>query len=130
MPDVIVASGGIKSTSGDGLGYNAGAGATITQQTNRTTGVTINTICGTIVTNATSLAAAAEAEFTVTNSKVAITDVVILAAQGGQTAGTSFAYVSAVASGSFKITLSNLHAATADTGAMTINFAVIKAVAA
>jgi hypothetical protein len=38
------------------------------------------------------------------------------------------AYVTAVAAGSFQITLKNGHASTADTGAAIINFAVIKAV--
>lgn len=113
-----------------GLGYVTGQGSTVTQATNRSTGVTINALCGAITTDATSLAAAAEATFVVTNDKVAIGDVIAISARSGQTAGTSFPYVSAVAAGSFSITLSNLHAATADTGAMVINFAVIKAVSA
>lgn len=112
-----------------GLGFASG-GAAVTQQTNRSTGVTINALCGQITTDATSLAAAAEATFVVTNNKVAATDVVVVSAASGQTAGTSVPLVSAVAAGSFSITLTNLHASTADTGAMVINFVVIKAVAA
>lgn len=109
-----------------GVGYQKGAGGSVTQLTDRSTGVTINKLCGTITTDATSLAAAAEATFTVTNSRVAINDVVVICSRSGQTAGTSIAAVTAVAAGSFDITLSNHHASTADTGAMIINFVVIK----
>lgn len=127
----LVLTGLLTSSSPSaGIGYAAGAGAAVTQLTNRTTGVTINAITGAITTNNASLAAGAEAAFTVTNSSVAIGDVVVLSARSGQTAATSIPFVTAVAAGSFQITLSNFNAATADTGAMIINFAVIKAVSA
>lgn len=112
------------------LGYGTGAGGAVTQITSRSTGVTLSKVCGQITTDATSLAAGAEAVFVVTNTLVAATDTVVLSAASGQTAGTSVPLVTAVAAGSFSITLTNLHASTADTGAMIINFAVIKAVAA
>lgn len=114
----------------NGIGYASGDGATVTQATNRSTGVTINAICGAITTDATSLAAGAEATFVVTNSKVSVGDVVVVCARSGQTTGTSIPVVTAVANGSFSITLTNLHASTADTGAMIINFAIFKAVSA
>jgi len=114
----------------EGPGYVTGHGGAVTQITNRATGVTINTKCGQITTDATSLAAGAEATFIVTNNKVAAGDVVVACAASGQTASTSVVHVTAVAAGSFSITLTNLHASTADTGAMVINFAIIKAVAA
>ena len=121
----------ITSTSASGgVGYATGAGGAVTQLTNRSTGVTVNAICGAITTDATSLAAGAEATFTVTNSSVAIGDVVVASLRSGATAGTSIPAVTAVAAGSFAITLTNLHASTADTGASIINFAVIKAVSA
>lgn len=113
-----------------GIGYVTGQGGAVTQTTNRSTGVTVDALSGAITTDATSLAAGAEATFTVTNSMVAIGDVVVVSARSGQTAGTSVPNVVAVAAGSFNIQLTNLHAATADTGAMIINFAVIKAVSA
>jgi len=122
-------AGGVTSTSGK-IGYATGAGGAVTQATNRSTGVTINKASGAITTDATSLAAGAEATFTVTNSMVAVGDVVVVSARSGQTAATSIPVVSAVAAGSFDITLTNLNASTADTGAMIINFAVIKAVSA
>ncbi len=108
------------------MGYASGAGGAVTQLTNRTTGVTLNKLSGQITTNNASLAAGAEAEFTVTNSEVDATDVVVVNITPGGT-GTPQAYVSTVADGSFKVTLTNLHATTADTSADVINFAVIKA---
>ena len=122
----------IQTTSSSGIGYATGAGAAVTQATNRTTGVTINAICGKITTDATSLAAEDAAEFTVTNSTVAIGDVVVVAIQSGTNGGNTEVFVSTVAAGSFKIKVANNNAAagTAETGAIIINFAVIKAVAA
>jgi hypothetical protein len=115
-----------------GVGYGTGSGGAITQATNRTTGVTLNTINGQITTNNASLAAEAAAEFTVTNSQVEIGDVVVVAQQSGSNGGNTDVFVSAVAAGSFKINVANNNAAagTAETGAIIINFAVIKAVAA
>lgn len=103
------------------------AGGTVTQTTNRSTAVTLNALYGVITTDATSLAAGAEAKFTVNNSTVKAGDIVVINTRSGQTASTSIAVVTAVANGSFEITLTNLNDSTADTGAMIINFAVIKA---
>jgi hypothetical protein len=115
------------------LGYaGTGTGATVTQATNRATGVTINALCGNIVTNNASLAAEASAVFVVTNSKVAIDDVVVVCQRSGAVALNTDVLVSAVAAGSFSITVvnNNVAAGTAETGAIIINFAVIKAVSA
>jgi hypothetical protein len=125
--------GGVFSTSPSlGIGYSTGAGAAVTQATNRTTGVSITGVCGQITTHNASLAAEAAAEFTVTNPSVAIGDVVNLAIQSGTNGGNTDVLVSTVAAGSFKIKVANNNAAggTAETGAIIINFAVLKAVAA
>lgn len=114
-----------------GIGYATGAGLAVSQATDRTTGVTINAVCGTITTQATSLAALARVRFVVTNSAVAIGDVIVLSIQSGPTTtGATIALVDTVAAGSFGITLYNSHATVADTGAAIINFAVVKAVSA
>lgn len=109
----------------------AGVGGAVTQITNRSTGVTLNTLCGVITTDTTSLAAEASAEFTVTNNLLAATDVVVACQRSGTNGGNTDAYVSTVAAGSFKIRVANNNASggTAETGAILINFAVIKAVA-
>lgn len=101
-------------------------GSTVTQATSRSTGVTINAPAGQITMNNASLAAGAEATFTVTNSFVTANSVPVVALASGQTAGTSIVAVTAVAAGSFDITVTNLHAATADTGAGVINFIVFQ----
>ena len=115
------------SSASAGIGYATGAGGTVTQTTSRTTGVTLNTMTGLITCNNASLAAGAEAAFVVTNSSVAATDTVIVNVVSSST-GTPVAFVTAVSAGSFTVTLSNLHASTADTTADTIRFTVIKSV--
>lgn len=112
-----------------GIGYGTGKGGSVTQITNRATGVTLNTICGTITTDPTSLAAEASAVFVVTNSKVAIGDVIVLNMRSGSVALNTQLEVSAVAAGSFSISVinNNVAAGIAETGAIIINFAVIKA---
>lgn len=110
------------------LGYATGAGGTVTQTTNRTTGVTISKICGTITTMTTSLAALAAATFTVTNTLVGVNDVIVLSVKGGATNVKTFVKVTTVAAGSFNITVHNVDASTAEVGAIVINFVVIKSV--
>lgn len=113
-----------------GIGYRKGVGSTVTQATNRSTGVTINAMCGTITTHNASLAAEASAVFTVTNSFVEIGDVVVISQRSGKVASNTQVEVTAVANGSFDITVinNNVAAGTAETGAIVLNFAVIKAV--
>lgn len=102
--------------------------ATVTQATNHTTGVTCNGLSGTITLASVDLAAAAEAEFTVTNTAVEAEDVVVVCVGANNDAsGTPVATVSDVADGSFQILLANLHATTAAfNDASTINFIVLK----
>jgi len=114
-----------------GAGYptaGLGDGGAVSQLTDRTTGVTLSTLSGAITTQATSLATAGEVSFTVTNTLVEVGDVVVAAIRSGPTtSGSTQVAVTAVAAGSFQLTLNNLHASVADTGAAIINFAVIKA---
>lgn len=118
--------------TGAGIGYATGAGGAVTQATDRSTGVTLSKLTGAVTTNNASLAAEAAAEFTVTNTTVAATDVVVVSQKSGSNGGNTNVYVSGTAAGSFKITVANNNAAagTAETGAIIINFAVIKGVAA
>lgn len=100
----------------------------VTQATNRTTGVTVTTLAGTITTNNASLAAEAAAAFVVTCAKVAIGDVVLVCQRSGAVGAMTTVEVVAVAAGSFTISVMNGNAAagTAETGAIVINYAVIK----
>lgn len=101
----------------------------VTQATSITTGVTCNAYSGVITTVSQTVAAGAEAEFTVTNSKVAATDVVVACIKTHTSAGTFAVDVSAVAAGSFKLRLTNLHASAAGDNVLVINFLVLKAAA-
>ncbi len=120
------------ASSGQPFGYTTKQGAAVTQITSRATGVTINAMCGTITTDSTSLAAEASAKFVVTNSFVKIGDVVVCSIQSGSIALNTQVEVTVVAAGSFTISVinNNVASGTAETGAILINFAIIRAVSA
>lgn len=125
---LLSAGGSILSSSATGgVGYKTGAGGAVTQATSRTTGVTLNTVCGVITTNTTSLTVGTTAVFTVTDSAVAITDVIGLSIRSGQVNAKTQVWISTVAAGSFNITVFNGDTLTGETGAILINFAVQKA---
>lgn len=127
----LAMTAGITSSSASaGIGYATGAGSSVAQATDRTTTVVCNGMSGAITTQATSIAAQTSLAFTVTNSSVAIGDVIVLSIRSGPTGLKTIATVTTVAAGSFQINLFNGDAAVADTGAAIINFAVIKAVSA
>lgn len=109
-------------------GHNGPAGV-VTQATNRTTGVTLNFLSGQITTSSASLAAETTAVFTVTNSQVFADDVVVVSVAGGSNGGNTIVTVNAVSAGSFVIQVGNNNAAggTAETGAIQINFLVMRA---
>jgi hypothetical protein len=121
----LTATGTIVSTGTAGVGYATGAGGAVTQITSRTTGVTLNKTAGAI-TLVSAAGSATAATFTVTNSTVAATDVIIL----NQKSGTDLydLMVTAVAAGSFNFTFRTTGGTTTETPVF--NFAVIKAVAA
>ena len=110
-------------------GFVAGDGGTVTQLTSKATGVTLNKLCGRITTHNAALAAAAEVKFTVTNSTVSATDVVVVNIQSGGTSGSYFVVVGAVANGSFDIVIGNCSARSLSQ-ALVISFAVVKSVIA
>ena len=102
---------------------------TVTQGTDRSTAVELNTTSGAITTHNASLAAEASANFTVTNDKVKVGDVPLLAIRSGSNGGNTAVSVVTVADGSFVIKVSNNNAAagTAETGAIIINFVILGA---
>ncbi len=134
----LQASSFIKSSSPaatGGVGYSTGAGGAVTQITNRSTGVTMvpnPCMSGAITTDTSSLAAEVSADFIVTNSAVAIGDVVVVSVRSGSNGASTHVSVITVTTGTFTIRVSNQNAAggAAETGAIIINFAVIKAVSA
>lgn len=122
--------GALVSTSPSaGVGYATGAGGAVAQLTSKATGVTLNKVAGAVTTFNDALAAGAEVSFVVTNSAVAATDVPVVAIKSGGTLGAYDVVVSAVAAGSFTITISNLTAGSLSE-ALVLSFVVIKAVVA
>jgi len=109
------------------IGYGNGAGGSVTQGTSRTTGVTIDTVCGQITLFSTTTTAGTFASITVTNATVTSTDVVIVNFSSGATANSYGLLITAVANGSFRVQINNA-VAVAVAEAPVLNFAVIKAV--
>jgi hypothetical protein len=106
-----------------GIGYNS-LGAAVAQASSRTTGVTINAFTGAI-TLVSAAGSATPASFTVTNSDVRATDVILV----NQRSGTDLydIKVTAVAAGSFRITFATTGGTT--TEQPVFNFAIIRGVA-
>ena len=96
----------------------------VTQATNRTTAVTSNGLSGTVTGDDASLAAVTIATHTVNNSAVAANDCVVISKVSGD--ADSSAWVSAVAGGSFNVSIRNHHASGADTTAFVYNYIVLK----
>lgn len=126
----LLANGFLARGLSTGFGYRRGVsvGGTQTQATNRTTGVTLNKLSGAITTNNASLAAEGSADFVVTNDKVAINDCVVVSVRSGSNGVGTIVSVISVADGSFTIRVhnGNVAAGGAETGAIIINFVVIK----
>jgi hypothetical protein len=110
-------------TKGVGYATGQGTGCSVTQITNRTTGVTCNGPTGQITMFAAA-GSATPATFTVTNSSIEPADTIVV--NEGSTVGANLYefFVTAVAAGSFKITFFTTGGTTSDS--VVINFAVLK----
>jgi hypothetical protein len=112
----------------DKTGYVTGEGGAVTQLTNKSTGVTLDKKCGQITMNGAALSASTTVSFTLTNSTIAATDLLVL---NHVSAGTAGAYTlnAQAAAGSASINVRNVTAGSLSE-AIVIGFAVVKAVAA
>jgi hypothetical protein len=119
----LAVTGAVRSSGTAGVGYSTGAGGVVIQGTSRTTGVTINKITGQI-TLFSAAGTTSATTFTVTNSTVNTTDVIIL----NQHTGTDLydLMVTKTTLGSFDITFRTTGGTT--TEQPIFNFAVIKGV--
>jgi hypothetical protein len=108
-------------TGTSALGYRDGTGGAVTQITSRTTGVTLNKLCG-AVTLVSAAGTTSWQSFTVTNSTVAANDVV-LATQKSGTDIYQYA-VTNVAAGSFQLSYRTVIGTTVEQPVF--NFTVIK----
>jgi len=107
------------------FGYGAGAGGTVTQATNKSTAVTLSTRCGQVTMNNANLVTDTAVTFTLTNTQIAATDVLMLNHVSGGTLG-SYSFVARCAAGSATISVRNVTAGDL-AEAVVIAFAVIKA---
>lgn len=127
---VVYNNAGVQA--GGNLGYNATTGVfgyvsgtgTITQATNKATGVTLNSPTGQITLNGAALAADTTVSFTLTNSSITSNDVLILNHLSAGTAG-SYLLNAQAAAGSASINVRNITAGSLSE-AIVICFAVIK----
>ena len=106
------------------LGYTNGSYGTVTQLTNKATGVTLNKTCGSITMASAQLAPSAQVAFTMTNSAISANDTVIINIASG---GTLYAYligITAVADGSCSINVKNV-SNNAYSEALVINYSVL-----
>lgn len=122
IPNANIDSGSVLATTE--LGY--AAGGTVTQTTSRTTGVTLNTPSGSITLVPGSIAGLNTQEFTLTNSFIAATDVVVVSFKSGLTTAQYDVTVTATAAGSCKISVHNVNNSATPTDTPVINFVVIK----
>jgi len=110
------------------IGYSAAAQGTVTQATDKSTGVTLNKSAGRITMNNAALAGSTAVSFILTNSTISANDTMIVCVSSnttGSAAGAYTTYVSYLAAGSALITLRNLTASTSYSEAVIINFAII-----
>lgn len=115
------------------IGYATGAGGTVTQATSRTTGVTLNKICGEIVLVAAGISGHEADEFTLTNSTIGANDVVVVCIKSGAGGATRKYYhtqVVAVSAGSCVISVGNIDNGSIASETPVLSFVVIKGVVA
>lgn len=114
--------------SGATLGYGTGSGGTVTQATSKSTGVTLSKGTGQITLNNAALAANTTVSFTLTNTLIAATDVLVMNHISGGTAG-AYTLNAQCAAGSASINVRNVTAGSLSE-AIVIQFVVIKGVTA
>jgi hypothetical protein len=112
----------------DKAGYITGEGGTVTQATSKATAVTLSKKCGQITMHDASLAAATTVSFTLTNTTIVATDLLVLNHVSGGTAG-SYLLNAQCGAGSASINVRNITAGSLGE-AIVIGFAVIKSVTA
>jgi len=109
------------------IGYAPTAQGTVTQATDKSTGVTLNKSAGRITMNNAALAGGAVVSFTLTNNLISTNDTIIVCVSSnttGSAAGAYTAYVSYLSANTALISLRNL-SGTSYSEAVIINYAII-----
>ena len=112
--------------AGSAIGYSDDDTGSVTQATNKGTGVTLNKPSGVITMNGAALAAAAEVSFAITNSTCTASDNIVVNHASAGTAGSYLVQANTIAAGSFKITVSNVSGGSLSE-AIVLNYQIIKA---
>lgn len=107
------------------FGYVAGAGGTVSQNTDKSTAVTLDRVSGQITTQASALANGANVGFTVNSNFVEANDTVVINRKSGGTASSYLVWVDAVAAGSFHVVIRNVSGGSLSE-ALVLQFAVLK----
>ena len=113
--------------SDEQIGYTAAAQGTVTQATDKSTGVTLNKGAGRITMNGAALAGNTAVSFTLTNSLISANDVIVVNVSAGGTAGAYTTYISSMTTGSAVVTLRNLTAGSLSE-AVVLNYAILHCV--
>lgn len=123
----VIASGtgGVFLTDGGTMGYGTGAGGTVSQGGNKSTGVTLNKPAGEITMQNTNLASDTTVQFTLTNSTIAARDLLILNIVGGAATGAAYNLDATCSAGSAVISVRNITGGTLGE-ALVLRYAVIK----
>jgi len=109
----------------DEIGYSADAQGTVTQLTDKSTGVTLNKSAGQITMSNATLNATTNVAFTLTNSTISAKDVVIVNVAGGVASNVTYnCWVSGHSAGSCTFVLRNISAGNLSE-AVVRNFAII-----
>lgn len=117
---------GVECGAPTGLGYGSGSGGTVTQATSKSTGVTLNKLCGQITMNGAALAANTTVSFTLTNSTILATDTLIVTVASGASVGYRVT-ASGYGPGSARIEVHNTTAGSLSESVV-LNYVVIKGV--
>ena len=126
-PDVTINSGNLVITAADKGIIHTNSGI-VTQATNHTTAVTINSTSGVITLAAVALAATTNAEFVVTNSTCQTNSVILVTMQDENTVDNKqlACAIHTVADGAFTISIVNPHSATVTSAtASKIHFLIV-----
>ena len=106
------------------IGYALAGQGAVTQETSKSTGVTLNASMGRITTNGATLNTLTNVTFTLTNSLISVKDVIILNVSSGATSGAYNCWISSMSAGTCTITLRNISGGNLSE-AVVINFAII-----
>ena len=122
----VAATGSVTSSSPTaGIGYATGAGGTVGQSTSKATSVTLNKVCGQILTDAASLNAATTVSFSFVNSAIETADNIIVMHSSGGTSAAYQVWATTVTAGACQINIRNITGG-ALAEALVLTFTVLK----